>query len=89
MGQTMANLQIRVDDSLKVDVNVILDDMGLDMTTAVRMFFKEIVRIRGLPFKPTASDPFYNPANIEHLKKALDDVRNGRNIVRHTLIQEK
>ena len=85
----MTNLKIKIDKDLKVKVNAVLDDIGLDTTTAVRMFFKEIVRTKSLPFTPTASDPFYNQANIEHLKKALDDVRNGRNIVEHELIRQE
>ena len=72
----MTKLKIKIDKALKAEVSAVLDDMGLDVTTAVNMFFKEIVRIKGLPFKPTARDPFYNPANIAHLKKALAEVRN-------------
>lgn len=83
----MANLQIRVEDELKRQAGSVLDQMGLDMTSAVRMYLKEIVRVNGLPFRPSA-DPFYNPANIAHLKAALDDVRSGRGIVQHGLITE-
>ena len=49
------------------------------------MFLRQVVVERGMPFRPCL-DPFYNPANIAHLQKALDDVRAGRGIETHALI---
>ena len=43
----MTKLKIKIDKALKAEVSAVLDDMGLDVTTAVNMFFKEIVRIKG------------------------------------------
>ena len=84
----MANMQIRIDDDLKAETTLLLDQMDLDPTTAVRMFFKEICRTHALPFKPKA-DPFYNKANIANLEKALENVRHGRNVSQHNLFQEQ
>lgn len=48
----MANtlVQIRVDDKLKDDVSAIFDQLGLDLSTAVRIFFKRTVAEQGIPF---------------------------------------
>ena len=46
----MALINIRVDDSLKENVETILDDMGLNMTTAITIYLKEIVRSKQIPF---------------------------------------
>ena len=48
----MANtlVQIRVDDKLKDDVSAIYDQLGLDLSTAVRIFFKRTVAEQGIPF---------------------------------------
>ncbi len=43
-------IQVRVDDKLKKEATDILDSMGMDMPTAIRMFLKKIVIERGLPF---------------------------------------
>ena len=83
----MANMQLRIEDDLKAQTTLILAQMGLDPTTAVRMYFMEICRTYALPFQPKA-DPFYNRANIAYLEKALDDVRHGRNVSQHNLIRE-
>ena len=55
------------------------------LKNAVRIFLKQVVIERGLPFRPTL-DPFYNPANVVHLKQAIEDVRSGRGIEHHALI---
>lgn len=81
----MANLEVRIDDELIKQSSIVLDQMGLDLTTAVRMYLKEIVRTNRLPF---TADPFDNTANIAHLVKALEDVRNGRRISQHALLKE-
>ncbi|NLK45415.1 MAG: type II toxin-antitoxin system RelB/DinJ family antitoxin, partial [Treponema sp.] len=47
----MANtvIQIRVDNKLKEDVSAIYDQLGLDLSTAVRIFFKRTVAEQGIP----------------------------------------
>lgn len=82
----MANIQVRVDDALRNDAVMVLNQIGMDMTTAVRILLKQIVASNGFPFKPVA-DPFYSKGNMEYLKLALDDVRHKRNLETHTLTE--
>lgn len=48
----MANslVQIRVDNKLKDEVTAIYEQLGLDLSTAVRIFFKRSVAEQGIPF---------------------------------------
>lgn len=48
----MSNLNIRMDDDIKNEANAILNELGLNATTAVLMFYKEIIRTKSLPFQP-------------------------------------
>ncbi|MBO4262584.1 MAG: type II toxin-antitoxin system RelB/DinJ family antitoxin, partial [Clostridia bacterium] len=43
-------LQVRVDKNLKEEAENILDKVGIEMPTAVRMFLKRIVLEGGIPF---------------------------------------
>lgn len=43
-------IQVRVDNKLKQEAIAVLDDIGMDMPNAIRMFLKRIVLERGLPF---------------------------------------
>ncbi len=82
----MANLQIRIDDSIRDRAQEVAASMGLDLTSAARMFLYQMVRVNGLPFRPKA-DPFYSSGNMAHLKKAVEDVKAGKNLVSHDLIE--
>jgi DNA-damage-inducible protein J len=86
-GGVMANLQIKIDDSLRDDAQFVASQLGLDVASAVRMFLVQMVKHNGLPFHPVA-DPFYSVANQRYLKRAIADIEKGDNIVQHNLIEE-
>ena len=46
-------LQVRVEDSLKDQAAVVFENLGIDTSTAVRMFLKRAVMENGIPFKMT------------------------------------
>ena len=46
----MALLQIRVDEELKNQASSIYNELGIDLSTAVRMFLKKSVIEGGIPF---------------------------------------
>ena len=54
MQQTL--IQIRVDRPLKDEVAEIFTSLGLDMSTAVRIFFQRCKRMKGIPFALTLAD---------------------------------
>lgn len=41
---------MRIDPKLKEQANEVFDDLGLNMSTAVNMFLKAVVREQGMPF---------------------------------------
>ena len=83
----MANLQIRVEDTLKDQAQTVAQSMGIDLPAAVRLFLTQMVRENGLPFRPVA-DPFYSAANQAHLARVVEDLKNGRNCAPHELIED-
>jgi DNA-damage-inducible protein J len=44
-------LQVRLDDKLKAAADSLFSSMGLDTSTAVRMFLTAAIETRGLPFE--------------------------------------
>ena len=46
-------LQVRVEDSLKDEAVKVFDELGIDISTAVRMFLKRAVLENGIPFRMT------------------------------------
>jgi DNA-damage-inducible protein J len=53
----MANLNIQVDDSLKMEVEELLDTIGISLSTAITLFLKQTVRYRGIPLELRAGPP--------------------------------
>lgn len=41
---------LRIDDDLKRDCEVVLEDMGLSMSGAITLFLKQVVKQRAIPF---------------------------------------
>lgn len=46
-------VQFRIDDELKAQATAVYDALGIDLSTAVRMFLKRSVMVNGVPFSMT------------------------------------
>ena len=46
-------VQVRIDDELKNQATAVYDALGIDLSTAVRMFLKRSVMVNGVPFTMT------------------------------------
>ena len=45
------NLNIRTDKEIKDQAEKIFNELGLNMTTAVNIFLRTVIREHGIPFK--------------------------------------
>jgi len=70
----MATIQVRVDDKTKNEAESLFSALGLDVSTAIRMFLSASIDSNGLPFEVRLRQP-----NIE-LSEAMDDSRRRRNL---------
>ena len=50
-GINMAVLQIRIPNELKKEADELFQSLGLDTTTAVRMFLRQSLAYGGIPFR--------------------------------------
>lgn len=50
-------LQIRLEEGLRSEADKVLQEIGLDLPSAVRLFLTRVVRTRGIPFELTADRP--------------------------------
>ena len=73
----MATIQVRVDDITKAEADSLFSDLGLDTSTAVRMFIAASLDNNGLPFLVKRSG---NRKPNAELREAMDDARMGRNL---------
>ena len=45
------NLNIRIDKTIKETSEKVFEDLGLNMTTAINMFLRQVIRVNGIPFE--------------------------------------
>jgi len=70
----MAVIQIRIDDKTKVAADSLFNSLGLDTSTAVRMFLSASLANDGLPFTVKRQKPGND------LLEAINDTRSGTNL---------
>ena len=65
-------IQIRVDENLKRDADLVFDDLGLDTPTAIRLFLTEVVSTQSIPFdlKVVRTANGFSPEFEEEVLKA-------------------
>jgi DNA-damage-inducible protein J len=82
----MAVVSVRLDDKTKRQLDDFCETIGLNTSSVFKMVAKKITREQRIPFDIDV-DPFYDPANIAELERRAKDMKEGRNIVVHDLIE--
>jgi DNA-damage-inducible protein J len=70
----MATIQVRVGDSTKTAADTLFSSLGLDTSTAIRMFLVASLENNGLPF------PVKRRTVTSDLQEAIEDTRLRRNL---------
>ena len=71
-------ITVRMDDQLKKQFEEIVNDLGLNMTTAITAFAKTVVRQERIPFEMSVKkDSFYSQANMAALRESIEQDRRG------------
>ena len=81
-----STLQIRVDSNLRRQAEDFFNGAGLDMSSAVRVFLKQVVIRRRIPFDVIAEDPFWSDANQRVLAESIRSLEEGKG-EQHELIE--
>ena len=69
-----ANLNIRTDQAVKDQAEQLFNELGLNMTTAVNLFLRAVVREHGIPFALKLDTPNdTTAAAIEEGRRLLAD----------------
>ena len=66
MANGKTNVNVRIDTEIKELATQLLGRMGIDQTTAIDMFYRQIIAERRLPFQPVVT-----PTLDERLTEAI------------------
>ena len=69
-------LQIRIDSKTKKEAKAILDKLGIDMSSAVKLFFRQIINAKNLPFELRGENGL-TLRNAEILRESIIDAKNN------------
>ncbi|MDR3280679.1 MAG: type II toxin-antitoxin system RelB/DinJ family antitoxin [Synergistaceae bacterium] len=86
MPQT--NVNIRIDEDIKQQAEILFSDLGLNMTSAVNIFVRQAIKQGKIPFEITThcgNDLFYSKENLAYLRAAIKDLEAGKGLVHKTM----
>ncbi len=69
---SVVQINVKIEENLKKDVDDVLNAIGISTTDAVRVFFKRVVMDKGFPFELTAQKR-YNTDTLEAIKRSEND----------------
>ncbi len=75
--KTDSQIQIRIDTDTKKKTQKILESIGLDISSAVRLFFKQIINTGALPLENRDENGFTLKKSLE-LKEAIIDAATAK-----------
>lgn len=77
----MTTLQIRIDQKVKKDAKKVFDKVGLDMSSAIKVYFKQVVITQGIPF-PLLTENGLTIQQEAEILKASEEAKHGINVTR-------
>ena len=80
----MSTIQVRITDEDKNEAQKILEALGLDLPTAIRMFLKQVQQQKRLPFdvalEPERDENGLTKEQVESILQASADAKKGINV---------
>lgn len=75
----MSQIQIRIDEKTKNSAQKVLNTLGIDMTTAIKVYLNQIVIQKGIPFALITENGMIVEKEMEILEAAAD-AKSGKNV---------
>jgi len=73
--QKKAVVQVRIDETVKSQAVAVLNNLGMDTSTAINVFFRQVIAENGLPFQPKQAK--FNIETHAAIKESDEMVKNG------------
>jgi DNA-damage-inducible protein J len=69
-------IQVRMDETVKTQAVEVLNSLGMDTSTAINIFFRQVIAENGLPFQPKKA--LFNNETLAAIKESDEEVKNGK-----------
>ena len=86
MPQVLVNFRMEEED--KKGMEEVCKELGMNMSTAFKIFAKKMKREKRIPFDVSV-DPFYSEENMNYLKRVISEIDSGKaKLAEHDLIED-
>ncbi|MFH0840757.1 MAG: type II toxin-antitoxin system RelB/DinJ family antitoxin [bacterium] len=76
----MTQIQVRIDAKTKEGARKVLDEIGLDISAAIKTFLRQIIMVGGLPYELRDING-YTKKDIHEIKDSYEDaLKNGKRL---------
>ena len=75
MAQT--NLTIRIDEDIKREAESLFNKIGLNMSSAINVFFRQAVREQAIPFELKPYDDYFTGQRLERILQSKTQAEKG------------
>ena len=79
MAQTTLSIRIDTDDKRRFEA--FCRETGMNVSVAVNMFVKSVLREQRLPFEIT-TDPFYSESNMRRFRRSMEQLEKGEVVIK-------
>ncbi|MDU0946516.1 MAG: type II toxin-antitoxin system RelB/DinJ family antitoxin [Anaerococcus obesiensis] len=85
----MAQINLRVDDDVKKQAELVCNDIGISLSSAINIYLKKLGREYRIPFDVSV-DPFYSKKNIEYLEEKFSEYKKGNmKLIENEIIEDE
>lgn len=74
----MANINIRIDQEIKNKAERVFSKLGLTPTTAIVLFYNQVIRTNSIPFELKIDEP--NQTTIDAIKEVEEMDKNPKDV---------
>ena len=85
----MAQINLRVDDDVKKQAELVCNDIGISLSSAINIYLKKLGREYRIPFDVSV-DPIYSKKNIEYLEEKFSEYKKGNmKLIENEIIEDE
>jgi DNA-damage-inducible protein J len=78
MSTNSTTIQLRIDKKTKESAQKIFNKLGMDLSSAMKLFLSQVVITKSIPFQPRTSNGYTPEYEQMILRESEDALKNGK-----------
>ena len=91
----MANITVRIDDNVKNEAEALFDRLGLSMSGAINIFFRQAITEQAIPFairtktREEKYNEYFTSVNTQKILESIAQVEKGETVLKTSIDLEE